>query len=84
MLLQNYPNPFNPSTAVQFSLPRSGYVTLKVYNTLGEEVATLVAENLAAGKHQVEWNAKDFKSTIYFYRLQMGALVETKKLLLLK
>ncbi len=84
MLLQNYPNPFNPNTIIQFSLPRSGYVTLKVYNTLGEEMATLVAENLAAGRHQVEWNAKDFKSTIYFYRLQMGALVETRKLLLLK
>jgi len=83
-LLQNYPNPFNPNTTIQFSLPRSGYVTLKVYNTLGEEMATLVAKNLAAGKHRVEWNAKDYKSTIYFYRLQMGALVETKKLLLLK
>jgi len=93
-LQQNYPNPFlseaksrlagNPSTTIQFSLPRSGYVTLKVYNTLGENVATLVAENLSAGRHQVEWNAEKLGSGIYLYHLQAGALVQTKKLVVVK
>jgi hypothetical protein len=60
-------------------------VTLKVYNTLGAEVATLVAENLVAGKHQVEWNANDLPGGVYFYRLQQsGGAVQTKKLTLLK
>ncbi|MCG3118714.1 MAG: Ycf48-like protein [bacterium] len=83
-LEQNYSNPFNPSTAIQFSLARSGFVTLKVYNTLGEELATLVSENLAAGKHQVQWNAAGIAAGIYFYRLQIGAAAETKKLIVLK
>lgn len=96
-LLQNYPNPFvaphgrgksrlagNPGTTIQFSLPRSGYVTLKVYNTLGDEVAILIADNLPAGKHQVAWNAEKLAGGIYFYRLQTDELVQTKKLVLLK
>ncbi len=91
-LFQNYPNPFNPSTTLGFSLPRSGFVTLKLYNTLGEEVATLVSENLTAGRHNVEWDASRFASGVYFYRLsvptsrdgQAGEFVETKKLILLR
>jgi photosystem II stability/assembly factor-like uncharacterized protein len=85
VLKQNYPNPFNPSTTIQFSLPRSGYVTLKVYDMLGAEVATLVAENLFAGKHQVEWNAGALTGGVYFYRLQQaGGAIQTKKLILVK
>jgi hypothetical protein len=84
LLEQNYPNPFNPSTKIQFTLSHSGYVTLKVYNTLGAEVATLVAENLSAGEHTVEWNASGLAGGVYFYRLQAGATVQTKKLVVLK
>jgi hypothetical protein len=83
-LLQNYPNPFNPSTTIQFSLLRSGYVTLKVYNTLGKEVATLAAKNLPAGKHQATWNASGLADGVYFYRLQAGDLAQTKKLIIAK
>lgn len=91
-LEQNYPNPFNPGTTIRFALPHSGYVTLKVYNTLGEEVATLAAENLPAGKYQAAWNAGEIASGVYFYRLQVvdpahggaGAAVQTKRLVLMR
>ncbi len=83
-LAQNFPNPFNPSTTIQFSLPRSGYVTLTVYNTLGAGVATLVSETLSAGRYSTEWDASRFSSGVYFYRLQAGEFVETKKVVLLR
>ena len=83
-LEKNYPNPFNPSTTIQFFLPHSSHVTLKVYNTLGVEVATLVSDNLSAGKHQVVWEAKGIASGIYFYRLQTADFVQTRKLVLLR
>jgi hypothetical protein len=83
-LRQNYPNPFNPSTTIRFSLPRSGYVMLQVFNILGEVVATLANEELNVGTYTTQWNAADVTSGVYFYRLQAGAFVETKKLLLLK
>ncbi len=81
---QNYPNPFNPNTAIEFSLPHFGYVTLRIYNTLGQEVTTLAAENLPAGRYKVEWNANGLPSGVYLYRIQTGEFVETKKLILLK
>jgi len=83
-LSQNYPNPFNSSTTIQFSLPRLSYVTLNVYNTLGEEVAVLAGKNFAPGNHKVEWNANNFAGGVYFYRLQADQFFETKKLILLK
>jgi hypothetical protein len=83
-LEQNYPNPFNPSTTVEFSLPHSGYMTLKVYNTLGQEVANLVSRNLSAGMHRVEWNASKYPTGVHFYRLQAGEFVQTKTLILVK
>ena len=76
--------PFNPSTVVQFSLPRSESVTLKVFSILGEEIATLVSNGLSAGTYQVDWNAQGFPSGIYFYRLQAGAFIQTRKLILLR
>jgi photosystem II stability/assembly factor-like uncharacterized protein len=83
-LSQNYPNPFNPSTTIKFSISSSGYATLKIYNALGEEVAVLLNKELTTGSYEVEFNAYDLTSGIYFYRLQAGSFVETKKMILLK
>lgn len=84
LLEQNYPNPFNPSTVIRYQLPISGDVTLKVYDLLGNEVATLVNEYLPTGSYEVEFNASDLSNGIYFYKLQSGSFVETKKMILLK
>jgi len=84
LLSQNYPNPFNPSTSISYSLPKSGYVTLKVFNILGNEVTTLVNEAKAAGQYNVEFNASNLPSGIYFYKIQSGSFTETKKMILLK
>ena len=83
-LYQNYPNPFNPSTTIQFSLPKSGDVTLKIYDILGREVATLLNEEKMAGSYQVTFNASGLSTGIYFYRIQAGSFVETKKMIFLK
>lgn len=83
-LSQNFPNPFNPTTTIQYSLPQAGNVTLKIYNLLGEEVRTLVEDYKQAGKHSVQFNANSLASGIYFYRLQSGSFVETKKMVLIK
>jgi alpha-L-fucosidase 2 len=83
-LEQNYPNPFNASTAISFSLPSKSYVLLKVFDTLGREVAILVNEELAAGNHSRQWNASNTASGVYFYQLQAGSFVETKKLVLIR
>lgn len=83
-LSQNYPNPFNPSTIIAFSIPQSGNVTLNVFDVLGREVALLVNEVQSAGKYTVQFNGSSLSSGIYFYRLQSGNYVETKKLLLMK
>jgi hypothetical protein len=83
-LYQNYPNPFNPSTTIEFSIPRNAHVMLRVYDVLGEQVTTLVSDNLSAGRHRVEWNATGFPSGVYFYRLQAGEVMQTRKLLLVK
>ena len=83
-LEQNYPNPFNPSTTIAFQIPSPDFVELTVYNILGREVATLVNERLPAGKHTVKFDGNRLASGIYFYQLNAGAYVATKKLLLLK
>jgi aminopeptidase N len=83
-LEQNYPNPFNPSTTIEYTIPESGIVTLKIYDVLGKEVATLVNGQNDAGKHKVEFDATGFNSGVYFYRIENGSSVETKKLVLLK
>jgi len=87
-LLQNYPNPFNPSTRIQYSLEKAGMVSLKVYNVLGREVATLVNGRQEAGSYTVPFgiNTGTFglSSGVYFYRLEAGSFVSTKKLILLK
>lgn len=83
-LSQNYPNPFNPSTRIQFSLPKASNVTLKVFNMLGQEVATLVSGSLSAGDHDVTFNAKNLASGLYFYRLTADQFTSVKKMMLLK
>ncbi len=84
VLRQNYPNPFNPTTTIEFSLPRACEATLKIYNIHGEEVATLVSEKLPAGNYQRVWSAGEVSSGVYFYRLQAGTFVQTRRLLFLK
>ncbi len=83
-LMQNYPNPFNPNTTIKFSIPHSQFVTLKVYDILGREVATLVNEEKLHGNYEVKFDGSALPSGTYFYRLQAGIFSQTKKLLLLK
>jgi len=83
-LRQNYPNPFNPSTTISFSLPTRSFVTLCVFDVMGREVATLVSEDMNAGKYTRLWNADGFPSGEYFYRLQAGTFTEVKKLSLIR
>ena len=89
VLSQNYPNPFNPQTRIQFSIPGVSHVTLKVFNSVGAEVSTLVDASMPAGVHEVDWNGKDrfnraVASGVYFYRLVAGDFAETRKMLLVK
>jgi len=83
-LQQNYPNPFNPFTNIEFSIPKSEYVILKIYNILGEEVATLVSKDHTAGKYKYNWDASRLASGVYLYRIQAGDYVEVKKMVLLR
>jgi len=83
-LSQNYPNPFNPSTVIHFHLSSTAAVTLKIFDILGRELQTLVEQNLTEGDYSAEWDGTRFASGVYFYRLQAGTFVQTKKLLLLK
>ncbi len=83
-LRQNFPNPFNPTTTISFSLPTRSFVSLKVFDTLGREVSILLSEELSPGTYSRQWNAAGFPSSIYFYRLQAGPYVETKKTVLLR
>lgn len=83
-LSQNYPNPFNPTTHFDFRVPISGFVSLKIYDVLGQEVATLVNEAKQAGEYRVEWDASNQPSGVYFCRMQAGTFVETRKLALVR
>ncbi|MHC1738020.1 MAG: CotH kinase family protein [Ignavibacteriaceae bacterium] len=83
-LYQNYPNPFNPSTKISYQIPQTGKVSLKVFDLLGNEIATLVNEEKADGTYETEFNAAKYPSGLYFYRLQTGAFTETKKMILLR
>jgi hypothetical protein len=83
-LEQNYPNPFNPSTNIKYSVPENGFVKLSVYNLVGEEVSVLVYETVNAGFYEVAFKAANLPSGTYFYRLQTGNSLQTKKMILLK
>jgi photosystem II stability/assembly factor-like uncharacterized protein len=83
-LSQNFPNPFNLTTTIEFDVPKSGYITLKVYNVLGGEVATLVDDVLIPGRYAARFNAAGLASGVYFYRLQAGNFVQVRKMILLR
>jgi len=83
-LHQNYPNPFNPGTTITFDLPKSGFVSLIIYDILGREVAVLLNKKLKAGSYIGTWNAENYNSGVYFYRLKAGEYVETRKMLIIK
>jgi hypothetical protein len=83
-LYQNYPNPFNPTTTIKFDLPEAALVILKIYNILGEEVKTLLNDERAAGKYHFNFNASEFASGVYIYRLQSGNFTDSKKFILMK
>ncbi|MCZ7601891.1 MAG: T9SS type A sorting domain-containing protein [Melioribacteraceae bacterium] len=83
-LFQNYPNPFNPSTKIQFQIPKDGYVSLIVYNSLGEKVASLVEENLTSGKYSFDFDAENLPSGIYIYRLIASDYTSSQKMLLIR
>jgi hypothetical protein len=83
-LSQNYPNPFNPNTTIKFEIPKDGLVTLKIYDILGAEVATLVNEEKSVGRYEVNFNASSLASGVYLYRIQVNDFVNTKKMILMK
>jgi hypothetical protein len=83
-LFANYPNPFNPTTKIKYQIPELSFVILKVYDVLGSEIATLANEKKSVGSYEVEFDASNLPSGIYFYKLQAGDFIETKKMLLLK
>jgi photosystem II stability/assembly factor-like uncharacterized protein len=84
VLSQNYPNPFNPSTNIKFDIPKSSNVKINIYNALGKEVTTLVNEKLSTGSYEVNWNASNYPSGVYFYKLITDEFSNTKKMVLLK
>jgi hypothetical protein len=83
-LFQNYPNPFNPVTRIDYNLPVAGKVSLKIYDTLGKEIADLENEEMPAGRHSVKWDASKFSSGMYLCRIQVGNFVQTRKLIFMK
>ena len=83
-LQQNYPNPFNPSSVIRFDVPQNSHVTIRVYDMLGREVATLVNEVMSVGQHSTTWNAGGLSSGFYVYRMTAGSFADTKKIILMK
>ena len=83
-LSQNYPNPFNPTTTIDYQIPKQSHVRLSVYDILGNKVEDLVNENKSAGKYSINFNASSLSSGTYFYQLEAGNYMQTKKLILIK
>ncbi|MGB8320857.1 MAG: T9SS type A sorting domain-containing protein, partial [Ignavibacteriaceae bacterium] len=86
VLEQNYPNPFNPTTTIKYNIPKAAYVTLKVYDILGNVVQTLINKEQQSGMHEVQFTvgSRRLASGVYFYKLQAGSFVSTKKMILLR
>jgi len=83
-LYKNYPNPFNPSTTIEFTIPTSEFVSVKIFNLLGEEVATLVNGTLQSGNHTYVFDGSKLASGVYMYRIEAGEWMDVKKMILLK
>jgi hypothetical protein len=81
---QNFPNPFNPSTTIDYSVPEVSFITLKVFDVLGNEIETLVNEEKPVGRYEINFDASSLPSGVYFYKLRGGNFVDTKKMILLK
>jgi hypothetical protein len=84
MLSQNYPNPFNPITTIEFALPNPEFVTLDVYNILGQHITTLISEKLLPGNYKYVWDASGYSSGVYYYQIVTESYTDTKKLILLR
>ncbi|KAB2845854.1 MAG: T9SS type A sorting domain-containing protein, partial [Ignavibacterium sp.] len=83
-LFQNYPNPFNPSTTILYEIPEIQHITIRVFDLLGKEVATLVDEEKHAGKYSVDFDGRNLSTGMYIYKIQAGSFTQTKKMILLK
>ncbi|MBK7632282.1 MAG: T9SS type A sorting domain-containing protein [Ignavibacteriales bacterium] len=83
-LFQNYPNPFNGNSIIKYSIPKSSQVQIKVFDVLGNEIETIVNEEKPIGTYELNWNAANLPSGVYFYRLRAGDYVQTRKMILLK
>jgi hypothetical protein len=83
-LYQNYPNPFNPTTAIRYAIAEESFVTIKIYNIIGSEIATLVNEKLSAGSFEINFDASSLSSGAYIYKIQAGRFTETRKMILSK
>lgn len=83
-LYQNYPNPFNPTTKIKYSIPHAGLVSIKVFDLLGSEIATLVNEEKQTGNYEIEFNASNLASGVYIYKMQVGNFFNAKKFILMK
>jgi hypothetical protein len=84
LLFQNYPNPFNPGTNIRYQIINNSYITLKIFDILGKEIAALVNEKQNAGIYNIEWDAENYSSGIYFYKLTADGFTDIKKMVLLK
>jgi hypothetical protein len=84
VLMQNYPNPFNPTTKIKFTLPYTELVKIQIYNTIGQKIETILEKQMRAGNHEVEFNANNLSSGIYFYRIEAGVFQDVKKMILLR
>ena len=83
-LTQPYPNPFNPTTTIEFSIPQTDFVSVKVYNIVGYEITTLINEELSTGNHNIQWDGSHQPSGVYFVKIESGDFVQTRKMVLLK
>ena len=83
-MIDHHPNPFNPTTIIEFSIPQTEFVTVKVYNIVGNEITTLINDELSTAYHSIQWDGSSQPSGVYFVKIESGSFVQTKKMVLLK